>query len=66
MEIIRNLDIKVTEIELKEIVAAYLNREGYDGKSENVQFHMGSELEGYGLMEHEVTKFKGCTVTCRK
>lgn len=66
MEVKRSITINLRETELKEIVAAHLNKEGYEVEPQNVTFRVSSEIEGYGPMEHEVTKFNGCIVTCKK
>jgi hypothetical protein len=66
MEIKENITINLSEEDVKEIIVDYLNKKGYKVKSDNVKLSIGSRLEGYGMMEHEVTYFKGAYVNCEK
>lgn len=66
MKIEKNIEIKLTTDDCKKIIADYLTKDGYDVKPENVHFDVSTQLEGYGTMEHEVTKFRGCSVNCKE
>lgn len=62
MEIKRNIRIKISETELKEIVIKHFENKGYNVLPGNVIFHISTHIEGYGTTEHEVTSFNGCTI----
>lgn len=66
MEVKRSITINLSELELKEIVAQHLSKEGYSVSAEKVSFQVSIGIEGYGPMEHEVSRFHGCRVECEK
>ena len=64
MKVNRNITIELSENELKKLVVEHLKKEGYDVKVENINFSVGSKIEGDDyLSEHQVLYFKGCTVS---
>lgn len=66
MEIKKNITINLSKEDLKQIIADYLVKDGYNVKPSDINFNVSSQLEGYGMAEHEVTVFKGCTVNCKE
>ena len=66
MEIKKNITINLSENDVKEIIADYLKREGYDVTVNDVTLSIGSRCEGYGDAEHEVVYFKGAYVNCKE
>lgn len=62
MEMQEKFTVSLTEQSVKEIIAWYLSEKGYNAKPENVFFDVLHVFEGYGMAEHEVTRFKGCRV----
>lgn len=62
MEIKKDITIHLSETDIKEIIADYLKREGYEVAVNNVRLSVGTEIQGYGLGELEVTCFKGANV----
>lgn len=62
MKVERTVKVELTADELKQIVAEYLRKDGFDAEKEDVTFNVGRHSEGFGMMEHEVIKFTGCTV----
>jgi hypothetical protein len=67
MKINRNITINLTEEDVKEIIAEKCRAEGYTNvKAENVTLEVGQELQGYGPMEHNVVRFKGCRIYCKE
>ena len=66
MNIKKNITVELSEIDVKEIISDYLNKEGYVTTPEDVSLHVGSRIEGYGLGEHEVNYFKCAYVKCKE
>lgn len=66
MKIEKNINIKLSPEDVQKIIADYLVKDGYNVTPENVHFDVSTQLEGYGTMEHEVTKFRGCSVNCKE
>ena len=66
MEIKRNITIELSEIDVKQIIAGYLNKKGYMVEPADVNLSVGSRLEGYGMAEHLVNYFKGAYVKCKE
>ena len=58
----RSVKVKLEPDEIFSIISAHLNKEGFDvqGIIADVEF----VNEGYGVNEHAVRKFTGCTATC--
>lgn len=52
VKIEKNIAIKLTEQNVKEIIADYLVREGYKVKADEVEFLISHEWKGYGSDEH--------------
>ena len=63
MNIEKKITISLSEDDVKNIVADYLVKEGYKVTSKDVNLSVKTKLEGYGLAEHQVTYFDGCTAT---
>lgn len=59
------MTIHLDEQDIKQIVADYLVKKGYDVTSDDVEISVGKKWEGYGMAEHEVCCFEKCTVTVR-
>lgn len=66
MEIKKNITINLSEDDVKQVIADYLKREGYDVTVNDVSLLVGSRLEGYGMAEHSVNYFKGAYVNCKE
>lgn len=66
MEIKKNITIKLSENDVKEIIADYLSKDGYDVAADDVRLSVGSRLEGFGMMEHPVNYFEGAYASCKE
>ena len=67
MEIKKSITINLTPADVKQIILDYLTKDGYVIKTENdISFQVGTECQGYGMAEREVTIFKGCSVNCKE
>ena len=66
MNIKKNITINLSEDEVKQVIADYLIREGYDVTAKDVSLSVGTRSEGYGMAEHDVTYFKGCYINCQE
>lgn len=66
MQIIKNITIELSEKDVKEIIADYLNKEGYKITVDDISFSVGSRIEGYGMGEHEVNYFKAAYIKCKE
>lgn len=60
---LRSVTVTLSRDELTKVVKQYLEKEGFE--VHNVDFKASRHTEGYGMSEHEVTTFDGCTVACR-
>lgn len=58
MQIKKNITIELSEKDVKEIIADYLNKKGYKITVDDVNISVGSRIEGYGTGEYEVNYFK--------
>lgn len=66
MQIKKNITIELSEKDVKEIIADYLNKEGYKIAVDDVNLSVGSRIEGYGMGEYEVNYFKAAYVKCKE
>ena len=67
MEIKTNIKIEISEDDVKQIIAEYINKKtGYKVTNKDVSLLIGSRSEGYGMAEHEVNYFKGACVTYKE
>ena len=66
MEIKKNITIELSEKDVKEIIADYLQKEGYRVVSEDVKLSVGQKLEGYMMDEHYVSYFEGAFIKCKE
>lgn len=68
MDIIRRMDVKLSEDDIKEIVAEKINNEmpNLNVKPEDVDIQVRSRSVGYGPSEHNELYLKGVTVHCNK
>lgn len=57
------MKIDLSEHDLERIVREALINKGFN--VEDITFNIGTKCEGYGMAEHQVTYFKGCTVSCK-
>lgn len=62
LDITRSLTITLSPDEIKCIIIDKLKAEGYNVLYTNISFDVKPQLEGYGMEEHEVTRFRGATV----
>lgn len=62
MDIKHNMTLTFKSDEVKNIIIEYLEREGFITSNYNISFDIKRQIEGYGMMEHEVTEFQGITV----
>lgn len=66
MEIKKNITIELSENDVKEIVADYLNKDGYNITADDVRLDVGSRTKGYGMYEYEELYFKGAFIKCKE
>lgn len=66
MEIKKNITIELSENDVKEIIADYLQREGYKVTVDDVSLLVGLRTEGYGLAGHPVKYFECAYVKCQE
>lgn len=66
MEIKKNITIEFSEADVKEIIADFLKKDGYNVTANDVRLVVGSRLEGYGMAEHPVHYFEGAFVKCNE
>ena len=68
MDIIRRMGVKLSEEDIKEIVAEKINNEmpNLNVKPEDVDIQVSSRCVGYYADEHIEPYFKGITVHCNK
>lgn len=66
MQIKKNITIELSEKDVKEIIADYLNKEGYKITVDDVSLSVGSRIEGYGMGEHEVNYFEAAYIKCKE
>ncbi len=68
MNIIRRMDVKLSEEDIKEIVAEKINNEmpNLNVKPEDVEIQVSRRSVGYGASEHDEPYFKGITVHCNR
>lgn len=66
MEIKKNIRIELSESDVKEIIADYLNRDGYTVTTDNVDISVSSRTMGYGMGEYTETYFKAAYVNCKE
>lgn len=67
MNVIKNITIDLTEKDVKEIIAKYVNEnmQCNNVTVDDVTLSVGTRYEGYGPMEHEVVYFREATVRCK-
>lgn len=63
-EIKKLTKLEISERAVKSIIRDYVEI-NYQVDVTDVNFLVNREIEGYGPMEHEVVRFKGCTVTMK-
>ena len=62
MEINPTITISLSEDDLKNIVKKFIEETvGYD-ITMNISFNIGKKTVGYGMNEHPVEYFEGCTI----
>lgn len=61
----KTITIHLSEIDVKEIVADYLTKEGYKVSSGDVTISLERKTVGYGRGEHEIVGFKECTAVVK-
>ncbi len=64
MTVSRKLTINLSPDEVAEIIKEHLAKEGFDVNETNIAFKLKTFGVGYGMYEHDETKFSGCEVTC--
>ena len=66
--VVVNDDLEEAVNKVEAIIKAEKCRvEGYSNvKAEHVTLEVGQELQGYGPMEHNVLRFKGCRIYCKE
>ena len=63
MKFTRKFTVTLTPEEVQTIIANYMSKElEVKLDSKNITFNVNTQLEGYGPMEHPVTKFRGCSI----
>lgn len=58
----RSVKVKLEPDEIFSILSAHLTKEGFD--VQGIKADVETVNEGYGMNEHAVRKFTGCTATC--
>ena len=66
MKIEKNITINFSEEEVKEIIADYLSKKGYEVTPDDVQLSVGSRTKNWGTSEYELIYFKGAYVECKE
>jgi hypothetical protein len=66
MEIKKNITIELSENDVKEIIADYLNKEGYNVTTKDISLPIDKKMEGQGRGEHYVYYFKGACIKCKE
>ena len=66
MNIKKNITIKLSADDVRQIISDYLTNDGYTTKPEDIKFNIGEECRGYGMAEHYVTIFEGCSVNSKE
>lgn len=56
--------VKLCPEQIAKIIADYLRENGFVTHSQNVEFKVGSHVEGFGTGEYTVYDFTGCNVEC--
>lgn len=64
MEINYQTIIKIEPWEVREIISKHLCNAGFECGPDDITYDIRNVLEGYGIGEHEVTKFYGCVAKC--
>lgn len=64
MEVKKNITIELLERDVQEIIANYLQENGYKVSSDDVMFSITSKTEGHYTNEHTVHYFKGVYIKC--
>lgn len=54
----------LSEENIKDIIAMYFKKQGYNTSINDVKLNIGTRCVGYGMSEHDETYFDGATVTC--
>ena len=62
MKIETSVTIDLSEADVKEMIADYLNRKGYGVKPDDVTLSVGQTTKGYGPNEYTECCFKGAHV----
>lgn len=65
MNIENKITITLSETDVKEIVAEYLTKQGYNVTINNVSLNVGIDWVGYGMDEHQVARFKECVAVVK-
>ena len=65
MNIDKKITIRLSEEDVKNIIAQYLTKEGYPVSPDEVSFNVGSKWVGYGYNETRVEYFKDCTAVVK-
>lgn len=58
MKLDKKITLTLDENEVKEIISLHLRCKGYDVR--DIELSVGTEWVGYGMDEHQVSRFKGC------
>lgn len=66
MEIKKNIRIELSESDVKEIIADYLNRDGYTVTTDDIDISVGSITKGYGMGEYTETCFEAVYINCKE
>lgn len=64
MKISKNITIELSEKDVQEIIATYLQENGYKVSSDDVMLSIASKTEGHHTNEHTVHYFKGAYIKC--
>lgn len=66
LKITKNIRIELTELQVKEIIADYLKRDGYKVASCDVELSIKTKTEGLYTAEHTVPYFHAAYIKCQE
>ena len=66
MNIKKNITIRLSGDDVKEIIADYLKKEGYSVEAKDVRLTVGSRTVGYFMDVHDERYFKEASVCCKE
>lgn len=65
MKFNKKMTISLSETDVKEIVADYMDAHGFKVTTEDIKLVVANEYRGYGMGEYQTAVFRECTVTVK-